>query len=277
MVVLEQPRCDQPVSGRVLRRVAESVAGSLSARAGERPVQHRGSGDVEGLWSCRRQRAAADAILPCVPCLLPECDADAWPPRNRWNRERPSGPSRQIGRSRVEKASIVVVEPLSAAIARTSRAGPAGQDLPLADLTGCFVTATETPLQTGLVPCRESSKGRSVMTTTITPLPNSPGRPVDPPTEAHVIRRVRVHQYNDSEILEFFNRHGVEFQLVGDHLFIIRSRKSDLAAGPGDWLVAGPDGEVDVQRGDYALRAQRAITRARKARRERSNVIQPTN
>jgi hypothetical protein len=176
-----------------------------------------------------------------------------------------------------KKAGIVVVEPLSAAIARTSRAGPAGQDLPLADLTGCFVTATETPLQTGLVPCRESSKGRSVMTTTITPLPNSPGRPVDPPTEAHVIRRVRVHQYNDSEILAFFNRHGVEFHPVGDHLFIIRSRKSDLAAGPGDWLVAGPDGEVDVQRGDYALRAQRAITRARKARRERSNVIQPTN
>ena len=115
------------------------------------------------------------------------------------------------------------------------------------------------------------------MTTTITPLPNSPGRPVDPPSEASVIRRVQVHQYNDSEILEFFNRHGVEFRLVGDHLFIIRSRKSDLAAGPGDWLVAGPDGEVDVQRGDYALRAQRAITRARKARRERSNVIQPTN
>jgi hypothetical protein len=98
------------------------------------------------------------------------------------------------------------------------------------------------------------------MTTTITPLPNSPGRPVDPPTEAHVIRRVQVHQYNDSEILEFFNRHGVGFQLVGDHLFIIRSRNSDLAAGPGDWLVAGPDGEVDVQRGDYALRAQRATT-----------------
>jgi hypothetical protein len=99
------------------------------------------------------------AILPRVLCLRPECDADAWLLRNRWNRERPSGPSRQIDRSRVEKASIVVVEPLSAAIARTSRAGPAGQDLPLADLTGCFVTATETPLQTGLFPCRESSKG----------------------------------------------------------------------------------------------------------------------
>jgi hypothetical protein len=101
------------------------------------------------------------------------------------------------------------------------------------------------------------------MTTTITPLPSS-GRSVDPPSEAYVIRRVQVHQYNDSEILEFFNRHGVEFRLVGDHLFIIRSRKSDLAAGPGDWLVAGPDGEVNVQRGDYALRAQRAITRARR-------------
>lgn len=115
------------------------------------------------------------------------------------------------------------------------------------------------------------------MTTIITPLPTSPGRPLDPPTEASVIRRVQVHQYNDSEILEFFNRRGVEFRLVGDHLFIIRSRQSDLAAGPGDWLVAGSDGEVDVQRGDYALRAQRAITRARTARRERSNAIQVTN
>ena len=115
------------------------------------------------------------------------------------------------------------------------------------------------------------------MTTTITPLPNSPGRPVDPPTEAYVTRRVQVHQYNDSEILEFFNRHGVEFRLVGDHVFIIRSRKSELAAGPGDWLVARPDGEVDVQRGDYALRAQRAITRTWKARRERSNAIQATS
>jgi hypothetical protein len=111
------------------------------------------------------------------------------------------------------------------------------------------------------------------MTTTINQLLNNHGRPVDPPTEAYGIRRVQVHQYNDSEILEFFNRHGVEFRLFGDHLFIIRSRKIDLPAGPGDWLVAGPDGEVDVQRGDYALRAQRAITRARNARRERSSVI----
>ena len=49
MVVLEQPRSDQTLSGRVLRRVAKSVAGSLLARAGERAVQHRGSGDVERL------------------------------------------------------------------------------------------------------------------------------------------------------------------------------------------------------------------------------------
>jgi hypothetical protein len=34
---------------------------------------------------------------------------------------------------------MVVVGPLSAAAARISRAGPARQDLPLADLTGRFV------------------------------------------------------------------------------------------------------------------------------------------
>ncbi len=87
-----------------------------------------------------------------------------------------------------------------------------------------------------------------------------------------VIPRVRIHQYNDPEILEFFNAHRVKFDLIGDHLFIIRSGKEDLAAGPGDWLVVAPDGEVEVEEGDYALRARRAITRARKARRERSSV-----
>ena len=89
-----------------------------------------------------------------------------------------------------------------------------------------------------------------------------------------VIRRVQIHQYNDPEILEFFIGHGVEYRLVGDHLFIIRSRNQDVAAGPGDWLVFAPDGEVEVERGDYALRAQRAITKARLARRERSKVLQ---
>ena len=48
MFVLEQPRCYQPFSGRVLR-AAESVAGALLARPGERAVQHRGSGEVERL------------------------------------------------------------------------------------------------------------------------------------------------------------------------------------------------------------------------------------
>lgn len=82
-----------------------------------------------------------------------------------------------------------------------------------------------------------------------------------------VIPRVQIHQYNDPEILEFFNGYGVEFRLVGDHLFVIRSRERDVAAGPGDWLVASPDGEVEVERGDYARRAQQATTRAANARR----------
>lgn len=111
------------------------------------------------------------------------------------------------------------------------------------------------------------------MTTTISRRPNVPGPSIDPPTEPHVIRRVQIHQHDDSGLLEFFNTHGVEYDLTGDHLFIIRSREMDMAAGPGDWLVVGPDGEVDVERGDYARGAQRAITRARNARRERSNVV----
>jgi RNA-splicing ligase RtcB len=85
--------------------------------------------------------------------------------------------------------------------------------------------------------------------------------------------RVQIHQYNDSEILEFFIKNGVEYRLVGDHLFIIRSGNSELAAGPGDWLVAGLGGEVQVERGDYALRAQRAISRAKALRRERGKVV----
>jgi hypothetical protein len=91
-----------------------------------------------------------------------------------------------------------------------------------------------------------------------------------------VIPRVQMHQYNDPEILEFFNGYGVEFRLVGDHLFVIRSRERDVAAGPGDWLVVAPDGEVEVERGDYARRAHRATTRAENARRERSNMVHAT-
>lgn len=115
------------------------------------------------------------------------------------------------------------------------------------------------------------------MTTTIVQLSNGPGRLVDPSTEPYVIHRVQIHQYNDSELLEFFNNHGVEYDLTGDHLFIIRSREMDVAAGPGDWLAVGEDGEVDVERGDYALRAQRAITRAREARRDRNKLVHATN
>ena len=91
-----------------------------------------------------------------------------------------------------------------------------------------------------------------------------------PKERSTVASRIQVRQYNDPELLGFFNAYGVEYDLIGDHLFIIRSRKTDLAAGPGDWLVVGADGEVEVERGDYALRAQRAKTRAKNARRERS-------
>ena len=51
--------------------------------------------------------------------------------------------------------------------------------------------------------------------------------------------RIQVRQYNDPDLLGFFNEYGVEYDLIGDHLCIIRTRKMDLPAGPGDWLVAG--------------------------------------
>ena len=91
-----------------------------------------------------------------------------------------------------------------------------------------------------------------------------------------VISRVEIHQYNDPEILEFFNAHHVDFRLVGDHLFMIRTRARDVAAGPGDSLFIAADGEVDVKRGDYRRRAERAITRARRMRTERSPLVQAT-
>ncbi len=74
--------------------------------------------------------------------------------------------------------------------------------------------------------------------------------------------RIQIHQYNDYEILEFFNRNRVVYRLVGDHLFIIRSHGQDAGAGPGDWLTATPDGEIEVERGDYGRRMRSAIARA---------------
>ena len=70
----------------------------------------------------------------------------------------------------------------------------------------------------------------------------------------HIRTRVQIRQHNDPEVLEFLNAHGVEYRLIGDHLFIIRGRKRDLAAGPGDWLAISADGEIKTQRGDYARR-----------------------
>jgi hypothetical protein len=79
-------------------------------------------------------------------------------------------------------------------------------------------------------------------------------------------RDVQIRQYNDPEILEFLNRHRVQYRLLGDHLFVIRSRGSDLAAGPGDWLTCTPTGQVEIRPGEYARRAQHAIDRARRGR-----------
>lgn len=91
------------------------------------------------------------------------------------------------------------------------------------------------------------------------------------------VPRVQIHQYNDPAILEFFINSAVEYRLMGDHLFIIRSRGHDVAAGPGDWLVVRPDGEVDIERGDYALRAEQAIANAKHIRRKRTRALQATH
>jgi len=87
--------------------------------------------------------------------------------------------------------------------------------------------------------------------------------------------RVQIHQYNDSEILEFISAHGIQHRLIGDHLFIVRSRGRDVAAGPGDWLTFS-SGEVEVQRGDYARRARQAMVGARRARRAQDRVSRAT-
>jgi hypothetical protein len=39
---------------------------------------------------------------------------------------------------------------------------------------------------------------------------------------------VRAHQYNDPEIAEYFIGHGVEYRLLGDHLFSIHSGEGEL-------------------------------------------------
>lgn len=85
--------------------------------------------------------------------------------------------------------------------------------------------------------------------------------------------RLQIHQYNDPEILEFFIKYRVEYVLVGDHLFDIRTREGRCRACPGDWLVAGPDGEVVVEKGDYRRRAQRMIDNARRDRRDRDDGL----
>lgn len=88
-----------------------------------------------------------------------------------------------------------------------------------------------------------------------------------------VIERVQIHQYNDPEVLEFLNAHRIDFRMAGDHLFILRGASRELAAGPGDWLTITSGGELGVIRGDYALRARRALRQARKVRREREAVV----
>lgn len=77
-----------------------------------------------------------------------------------------------------------------------------------------------------------------------------------------VITRVQVLQTNDWQLLAFFNTHDVDYSVRGDHLFVIHEPTGDINAGPGDWLSIGPDGEIEVERGLYELRALRAMKAA---------------
>lgn len=88
----------------------------------------------------------------------------------------------------------------------------------------------------------------------------------------NVSARVQIHQYNDPEVLEFLNGNGITYRMAGDHLFILRGARRELAAGPGDWLAVTPSGELEVIAGDYALRARLAQWRAEKARRAHAVV-----
>ena len=56
VVVFEQHGSNQPVSGRMLRRVAERSAGAVLSRTGEGAVQHRARREVKRFGVCRRQR-----------------------------------------------------------------------------------------------------------------------------------------------------------------------------------------------------------------------------
>ena len=74
--------------------------------------------------------------------------------------------------------------------------------------------------------------------------------------------KVQIRQFNDWDVLAFLNAHDIKYSLTGDHMFVIHGLGRDMRAGPGDWLCLQPDGDVDVERGVFALHAQRAIDEA---------------
>ena len=61
MIVVQQPRNDQPFGGRVLGWAAESATGAVLPRAGERAVQDHGSSEIE--WLAVVTQAASDLAV----------------------------------------------------------------------------------------------------------------------------------------------------------------------------------------------------------------------
>ena len=83
---------------------------------------------------------------------------------------------------------MVVVGPLSAATARTSRAGPRRQDLPPADLTGRFVQKRRNAVTKWDSPQFGGPRRRSVMSTTTTR-----NGPISTASDPRVIQRPPVY------------------------------------------------------------------------------------
>jgi hypothetical protein len=75
-----------------------------------------------------------------------------------------------------------------------------------------------------------------------------------------VASTIQIRQWNDPELLAFFNVNAVEYRLVGDHMFIIHSADGNVAAGLGDWLTLGADGQIAVTRASRPGPQQTGVT-----------------
>ncbi len=71
---------------------------------------------------------------------------------------------------------------------------------------------------------------------------------------------IQIRQWNDPELLAFFNANAVDYRLVGDHMFIIHCAEGNVAAGLGDWLTLDADGQIAVTRAPRPGPQQTGVT-----------------